>query len=206
MRKISIILRKKNFSKPSVEDAKLILCGTYQALKIIPFSVELPDAEPTETVVGQVTLFSESAALVWFGWGHPSDTSSVARKLPNMGPLSVSFPRTYGNRNDRPVSQLLNGSSSPAAGGGSGVIAEEDEEEVAILTQNIAGRLSGKAGVPVYVTCGLSGLSARNGSDNIFYQGASGISGASRAIIAASLAEREAGRILQERVVELKAG
>mmetsp|Transcript_15234 Transcript_15234/g.34108 ORF Transcript_15234/g.34108 Transcript_15234/m.34108 type:complete len:238 (-) Transcript_15234:78-791(-) len=212
-------------SQASVQEALLIPCGSYQGLKVVNFSVEIPldgitgDNSPPnlqtlsikerdeslhtngtdsdllgkneasgETVIGTVTIFSGTSAMVWFGLGDSPPSSP-----PNMGPLSVAFPRTYGSKNDRPVSQLLNGSSARDQ---NGAIMEEDEEDVAILTQNIALRLSGSTCMPVYVACGFPGLGTRSESN----WGGGSNAKASKNVLAASLAEREIKKILLNHV------
>ena len=182
--------------------------GPPPALDVVPFCVCLSTAGPSSSskvqgVVGTVALLaSGSQASVWFGWGDlvpaegaaatPSAAAPYDRQRvvgrgipPSAGPLVLAMPRIYGAGSGAPsATQLLGGAS----------------EEDAVVGHQMATRLSGRTGIPVYVSCSLhsspptaagpAGTGPGPGGDVPGF-------GGSLSQRAAALAEKEVGKILQ---------
>jgi hypothetical protein len=171
---------------------------------IVNFAVEIPNEimsipedlnlnlhSTSNGVVGTIT-FLKNSVMVWIGWGKldsdlqtQTDVSSTTTGcgMPAMGPTTVAMPRTayqgMSSGDEAPCSQLIGGTN---------------EEEI-MMGNSMASRLAKKSGMPVFVSCSLSGPTGGHGlqlQGNAFGSGDEG----SLAVHAAALAEKEVGRII----------
>jgi hypothetical protein len=137
-------------------------------------------------IVGSILLL-KNASMVWLGWGNVDTRSTGAdgestiegRGIPNMGQMTVAFPRTkyqgaFSGTGESSCSTLIGGDS-------------EDQ----VLGWQMASRLSQKLGYPIFVSCALFA------SDPPEWM--AGLDKATATQRAAALAERKVCQILKER-------
>lgn len=136
-------------------------------------------------IVGSIVLL-KNASMVWLGWGNvdtrnagaDSEATVEGRGIPNMGQMTVAFPRSkyqgaFSGTGESSCSTLIGGDS-------------EDQ----VLGWQMASRLSQKLGYPIFVTCALFA------SDPPEWM--AGLDKATATQRAAALAERKVRQILKE--------
>eukprot|EP00545_Synedropsis_sp_CCMP1620_P007996 CAMPEP_0119029474 /NCGR_PEP_ID=MMETSP1176-20130426/40539_1 /TAXON_ID=265551 /ORGANISM="Synedropsis recta cf, Strain CCMP1620" /LENGTH=212 /DNA_ID=CAMNT_0006985819 /DNA_START=41 /DNA_END=679 /DNA_ORIENTATION=+ len=144
-------------------------------------------------IVGSVLLLKNSA-MIWLGWGNidtrttttttttstdgDDSTAVEGRGVPNMGQMTVAFPRT---KYQGAFSGAGESSCSALVGGDS-----EDQ----VLGWQMASRLSQKLGYPIFVSCALFA------SDPPEWM--AGLDKAMATQRAAALAERKVRQILKD--------
>jgi len=196
---------------PTNELSNLQINSPKSNFVIVNFAVEIPEEIMSlpdlnlhsNGVVGTIT-FLKTSVMVWIGWGKlESDSSSATTTtnvntrtsngcgMPAMGPTTVAMPRTayqgMSSGDESPCSQLIGGTN---------------EEEI-MMGNSMASRLAKKSGMPVFVSCSLSGVGNLRSVGGP--AGGDGLEGnafgdvGSLAVHAAALAEKEVGRIILER-------